>query len=177
MNTRRSLHQFILKSLPAFEKDLAGRMSRLLCIGFLLICMNVGARAQRAPAPKSDTQSWNDIQLTIPLNKQFDFILTGTLRIGRNITHPVDERIGISFSYKPNKYFSIAPGYTHIRMQPTATQHNAEERLSVAATITLPGKRFTLSDRNTFERRFRRPQIDATRYRNRLQLEYPFKVR
>jgi hypothetical protein len=33
---------------------------------------------------------------------------------------------------------------------------------------------FTLSDRNVFEHRFRRPQINATRYRNRLQVEHPF---
>jgi len=33
-----------------------------------------------------------------------------------------------------------------------------------------------LSDRNIFERRIRHPQIDATRYRNRLQIEHPFKI-
>lgn len=130
----------------------------------------------RRPAPKDDTQSWNDVQLTVPLNKRVDFILLGTLRIGRNITHPVDERIGFNFSYKVNKYFTLAPGYLHIETQPVEGQQSHEERLSIAGTLTLPKKRFTLSDRNTLERRFRSPQLDATRYRNRLQLEYPFKL-
>ncbi len=131
----------------------------------------------RSPAPKDDTQEWNDVQITVPLNKKVDFLLLGTLRFGRNITHPIDERIGISFSYNVNKYFTLTPGYIHIEMQPTENQRSHEERLSVAGTLTLPKKRFTLSDRNLFERRFRSPQVDATRYRNRLQLEYPFRLR
>jgi hypothetical protein len=130
----------------------------------------------RRPVPKDDTQEWNDVQITVPLNKTVDFILLGTLRIGRNITHPVDERIGFNFSYKVNKYFTLIPGYLHINMRPTSGQQSHEERLSIAGTLTLPKKRFTLTDRNTLERRFRSPQLDATRYRNRLQLEYPFKL-
>ena len=133
--------------------------------------------ATRRPAPKEDTQEWNDVQITVPLNKKVDFLLLGTLRLGRNITHPVDERIGINFSYKINKYFTVTPGYLHIEMQPNENQRSREERLSAAGTLTLPKKRFTLSDRNLFERRFRSPQVDATRYRNRLQLEYPFRLR
>src|SRR4051812_559163 len=72
----------------------------------------------RRPAPKGDTQEWNDVQITVPLNKKVDFQLLGTLRIGRNITRPVDERIGINFSYKLNRYFSLSPGYTHLETQP-----------------------------------------------------------
>lgn len=132
----------------------------------------------RRPVPKEDTQEWNDVQITVPLNKKVEFLLLGTLRLGRNITRPVDERIGFNFSYKVNKYFSLAPGYLHLETQPVeGLPESHEERLSVAGTLTLPKKRFTLSDRNLFERRFRSPQMDATRYRNRLQLEYPFALR
>jgi hypothetical protein len=131
----------------------------------------------RRPAPKTDTQEWTDVQLTVPLNKSIDFILLGTLRFGRHLTHTVDERIGFNFSYKVNKYFALSPGYTHIAMQPSAGQHGHEDRLSIAGTLNLSKKGYTVSDRNLFERRFRTPQVDATRYRNRLQLEYPFSLR
>lgn len=131
----------------------------------------------RAPAPKTDTQSWNDVQITVPLGKKVDFLLLGTLRIGRDLSRPVDERVGFNFAFKFNKYFTLTPGYLHIHMQPSERVQSHEERVSVAGTVTVPRKHFTLSDRNLFERRFRSPQLDATRYRNRLQLEYPFELR
>jgi hypothetical protein len=41
--------------------------------------------------------------------------------------------------------------------------------------MLLIGK-FSFVDRNSFERRWRHPQVDAWRYRNRVQLEHPFKI-
>jgi hypothetical protein len=147
------------------------------------------------------------------MTSKADFILLGTLRLGRNLARQVDERIGISFSYSPTKSVTLAPSYLHIERQPsagrgfyedrvafTATlkankfvslapgflyinrkfsfgQSDLEKRPSVAVTFTLPRPRFTLSDRNLVERRFRRPQGNSTRYRNLLQLQYPFVAR
>jgi hypothetical protein len=164
------------------------------------------------PVPRNDTQQWNDVQLIVPMTSKADFILLGTLRLGRNLTRPVDERIGISFSYRPTKSITFAPSYLHIERQPsagrnffedrvafTATfkankyvslapgflyinrhfsvgQSDLEKRPSMAATFTLPRTRFTLSDRNLVERRYRQPQGNSTRYRNLLQLQYPFVV-
>jgi hypothetical protein len=146
------------------------------------------------------------------MSSKADFILLGTLRLGRNLGRPVDERIGISFSYRPTKSVTLAPSYLHIERQPsagrgffedraafTATfkankyvslapgflyinrhfsvgQSDLEKRPSMAVTFTLPRLRFTLSDRNLVERRFRQPQGNSTRYRNLLQLQYPFVV-
>jgi hypothetical protein len=174
-----------------------------------------GASGQAAnpaptPVPRNDTQQWNDVQLIVPMTSKADFILLGTLRLGRNLTRPVDERIGISFSYHPTKSVTLAPSYLHIDRQPsagrnffedrvafTATfkankyvslapgflyinrhfsagQSDLEKRPSMAVTFTLPRTRFTLSDRNLVERRYRQPQGNSTRYRNLLQLQYPF---
>ena len=33
-----------------------------------------------------------------------------------------------------------------------------------------------MSDRNWFERRWREPQVDSWRYRNRLRVEHPFQI-
>lgn len=135
------------------------------------------ARAQRAaPAPRADTQVWNDIQIALPLDDRLDLLLLGTVRFGRQVTRPVDERAGVGLSFRVNKYFTLAPNYLYIGMQPLAGKKNYEHRLTIAATVRLPFGKFTVSDRNQLERRIRRPQVDATRYRNRLQIEHPLKL-
>jgi hypothetical protein len=177
-----------------------------------IYCPDASGQANPSPppVPRNDTQQWNDVQLIVPMTSKADFILLGTLRLGRNLTRPVDERIGISFSYRPTKSVTLAPSYLHIDRQPsagrnffedrvalTATfkankyvslapsflyinrhfsvgQSDLEKRPSLAATFTLPRPRFTLSDRNLVERRYRQPQGNSTRYRNLLQLQYPF---
>jgi hypothetical protein len=140
-----------------------------------------GVKAQVAilstPAPSKDTQIWTDVQLAVPLNESIDFVLLGTLRLGSDVSRPVDERIGVAFLFKTGKYLSWQPSYLHVDMQPSKNQFSNEERLSLAGTFTIPLGRFTLSDRNLLERRFRRPQGESTRYRNRLQIEHPIKVR
>lgn len=148
----------------------------------LLLCVDKAqAQTRLPPAPKKDVQEWNDIQLAVPLSSNVDFVLLGTLRLGRNLTHTVDERIGIAFNIKPGKklgkYLSFAPSYLHIGMQPTTGRFTSEERLSFPVTVRFEiGGGWTVSDRNLFEHRHRRPQVDANRYRNRLQFEHPLKL-
>jgi Protein of unknown function (DUF2490) len=127
--------------------------------------------------PKADTQSWNDVQLTIPLSKKVDFLIQGTLRIGGNLTKAVDERWGFGFNYKLNKYVTLNELYFHREAKPPNGRPEREDRLTFGATLRVPVKKFTLLDRNWFERRWRAPQVDAWRYRNRMQLEHPFKIR
>ena len=123
---------------------------------------------------EDDVQSWNDVQLTIPINKQFDFIVTGTLRFGDNVQRLVDRRIGAAVNYKVTSWLSLQPIYTNIVTTPPNARKRNENRLSFAATYRFPFKKVTLTDRNLFERRFRQPR-NSTRYRNRLQLEVPLK--
>lgn len=142
----------------------------------LVFAASTGAAQSQTPAPHADTQSWNDLQFTVPLNKEIDMILLGTLRIGRNVTHPVDERLGVNFKFNAGKYLTLTPGYLYIRTQAVAGRNDREDRFSFAATPRIPFKRFTLTDRNLFERRIRNPQVNSTRYRNRLQIEVPLKA-
>jgi hypothetical protein len=171
-----------------------------------------GKPSSAPPVPRRDTQQWNDVQLIVPMTTKVDFILLGSLRLGRNLTHPVEQRIGISFSVNPTKSVSLLPSYLHIERQPSAGrsffedrvaltvtfkaskyvtlapsflyinrnfsvgQSDLEKRPSLAVTFTLPRPRFTLSDRNMVERRYRQPQGNSTRYRNLLQLQYPVVV-
>jgi Protein of unknown function (DUF2490) len=138
------------------------------------ICASTFAQAKKPP--RDDTQQWNDVQVAVPLSKTVDYVMTGTLRFGRNVSHPVDERLGFGFSFKAGKYLTLFPAYTYIRTQPLAGNSFLENRLTFAATLKAPLGKFSISDRNQFERRYRQPQINSTRYRNRLQLEHPFKL-
>jgi hypothetical protein len=123
--------------------------------------------------PQTDTQNWNDVFLSVPLTKRVDFAMQGTIRNGRDLTRPVDERLGIGFSFKFGKYITVIPNYLYIGMQPFRGRRVFEQRLSLPATIRFNVGKFTFADRNLFERRFRRPGINATRYRNRLQIDHP----
>ncbi|HXG91140.1 MAG TPA: DUF2490 domain-containing protein [Blastocatellia bacterium] len=149
------------------------RYSAVLTVIALLVC-NAYAQSGNG-SPRDDTQWWNDFQVTFPVSKKIDFNLLGGLRLGRDLSHFVNERAGGSFTFKAGKYLSLSPGYLYIATQPVAGRKGYENRLMFAGTMRFPLGRFSVSDRNQFERRFRNP-IDSTRYRNRLQIEHPLKI-
>lgn len=139
-------------------------------MGLLLCALSGLASAQ---AIQSDNQVWSDVQLAVPVAKNFDFNVLGTLRLGRDISRPVDERFGVGFTFRWGKYFSASPSYLHIEMQPFRGRKVWEERLTVPATLRFTADKFRLSDRNQFERRFRNNGVKSWRYRNRFQVEHP----
>ena len=157
-------------------------MTPLKVFALLLSTLLLGAASRSsAPAqtrvPKADTQSGNDVQLAIPLTEKVNFTIQGTVRIGGNLTTAVDERWGFGFNYKIQKYLTLNELYFHRKAKPANGRQEHEDRLTFGATLRVPVKEFTLIDRNWFERRWRSPQVDAWRYRNRIQLEHPFKIR
>lgn len=151
-------------------------MRRLLTLVISLSAWFGCTAPTRAQVPKSDTQSWNDIQFTIPLTRKAEFVIVGTLRIGDNVRDFVDERHGVRFNYAIHKYVTLQTLYFHRDAKPPKGRHEREERVTVGANFRVPLGKFTLSSRNWFERRWREPQVDAWRYRNRIQLEHPFKI-
>jgi hypothetical protein len=126
--------------------------------------------------PETDNQSWNDVQLTIPLSKRTEVVFQGTLRLGDNMTDPVDERWGIRFNHTLEKHVTLQMLYFHREAKPPKGVSEYEDRLTFGANVRQPIQKFTFTSRNWFERRWREPQKDAWRYRHRLQLEHPFKV-
>lgn len=121
---------------------------------------------------RTDNQIWSDVQVSVPVTKLFDFNLLGTLRLGRDISRPVDERIGVGFTFRAGKYVTVSPNYLNINMQPVRNRQVWENRLTLPVTLRFAVKKFRLSDRNQFERRFRNSGVNATRYRNRFLVEY-----
>src|SRR6185295_10615491 len=143
--------------------------------GLIAVLCACAARAA-AQAPEKDTQSWNDFQLTVPMTEKAEFVVAGTLRIGGNLTTAVDERWGIGFNYKLNKYVTLSQLIFSREARPPNGRREWETRLAFGATLQKALGKFTLSDRNAFERRWREPQVDSWRYRNRVRLEHPFKI-
>ena len=153
------------------------RSQRGLRLSLILFALPAALLGQSNSSQRHDTQIWNETQVSGGLNKRVDLLLLGTLRIGRDVSRSVDERIGFGVNFSIGKYLTFRPNYLYIATQPLPGQRRFENRLSFNTTVRVPiGAGFTLSDRNIFERRLRHPQIDATRYRSRLQVEHPFSV-
>jgi len=132
--------------------------------------------AQANRVPKSDNQSWNDLQIAIPVTKKVDLTLQLTGRFGDNVTQIADLRYGVGAVFRLNKYLSFNPFYFRREARPPNGRHESEDRLTLGTTIRIPVGKFTVSDRHWFEHRWREPQINAWRYRNKLQIEHPFTI-
>lgn len=126
-----------------------------------------------AQAIQSDNQQWTDVQLAVPVTKNFDFNVLGTLRLGRDISRPVDEPVGVGFTFRWGQHFSVSPNYLHIGMQPFRGRKIWENRLTVPVTLRFTAEKWRFSDRNQVERRIRNSGARSTRYRNRFQVEHP----
>jgi hypothetical protein len=153
-------------------------MRRLIIIAIsfsaVFVCVT-NSHAQALP-PETDNQSWNDLQVTIPLSKKAEFVIIGTLRLGDNLTQFVDEREGFRFNYAIQKYVTLQTLYFHRDAKAPRGRHEREERFTLGANIRIPLGKFSLNTRNWIEHRWRDPQPDAWRYRNRIQLDHPFKI-
>ena len=145
------------------------RLSAYACV--LLFVLSGLAPAQ--VIDRTDNQFWTDVQLAVPMTKNIDFNVLGTLRVGRDFSNAVDERIGAGFTFRFGQHVQIAPNYLYIATQPIRNRRLWESRLSLPVTLRFNVEKFRLSDRNLFERRIRNPGITSTRYRNRLQVEHP----
>jgi hypothetical protein len=139
----------------------------VICL-FLLV---FAAHAQTPPlVAQDDTQSWNDVQLTVPMSKQFDFFTSVTMRFGKDISRLNDARYAIGFIYKPDKNWSFQPFYWNINARNSRSQFRVEHRLNFRIGYKFPIKSFGLSHRSWFEYRIRGVG-NSWRYRPSLTFE------
>lgn len=139
----------------------------LLCFLFFFVAHEAQAQF------RSDNQQWTEVQLAAPVTSTIDFNILGHLRLGRDISHPVEERVGVGFTFRFGEHVSVAPHYWAIATQPFEGRRGWENRLVVPVTFKVNVGDFTLSDRNQFERRYRSSGVRTNRYRNRFQVEHP----
>ena len=124
----------------------------------------------QALVDQNDTQSWNDVQLTVPITKQFDFYTALTARFGNNVTQVNDKRLAVGLVYKPHKSWSFMPFYWVIGARNSRNQFLTEHRVNLRVGYRFPFKKFGLSHRSTFEYRLRKP-LNSWRYRPSLTFE------
>lgn len=120
-----------------------------------------------------DVQSWNELQLTVPMTKHFDFIFETTARFGENLSRANEGRIGLGYVWKPTKSFSVSPHYVFLRARNDAARFRTEHRLSLSGTYKFPTKGFGLSHRSRYEYRLR-SSGNSWRYRASLKFEKDF---
>jgi hypothetical protein len=159
-------------------------MTKLLLLFFSLFLCSLPGLAQTTP-DNNDIQFWNETQVIFPVIKKKDdagktteklsFFINGNLRIGQNIRHFADERVGFGFIYRQNKYLTFTPSYIYIAQQPVAHRSLFESRLRFAVGLENRWKKFSVDDRNLVEYRFRNNSADSVRYRNKLRFVYPVK--
>lgn len=171
--TRLRNRQLRFPGCRSRSRALIGRVALLFAIATAWY-MPVSAQSTRLP--RDDTQIWTETQLAIPLRKDVSLVLLGYVRFGRNVSRPVNERIGAGVSFKAGKYLTLFPFYLYVAAQPTPITHSTEDRITIEAALKFPAGRFTIADRNRVEFHFRHRGPSFTQYRNRIQLEHPVKL-
>lgn len=158
-------------------------MRFLLILPIVFLCVSAGF-SQTAPLP-SQFQSWNEVQLIVPLvqgkdakDKTVDKItatFNGILRIGRNNLDFLDNRTSVTLDFRVNKYLSLLTGVLYRKDEIVKNTRRYETRFDVGATLFKTWRDFSFRDRNMYEHRFRNGRADANFYRNRLQISHPVK--
>jgi hypothetical protein len=144
---------------------------KILSVFTVLICSLVSVKAQTPPLiEQDDVQSWNDVQLTVPLSKKVDFVTQFTMRFGKNISRLNDGRFQFGFAYKPNKTWTIQPFYWFINSRDSRGRFRHEDRFNLRIGYKFPIKSFGLSHRSWFEYR-KRNTGNSWRYRPSLTFE------
>ena len=105
-----------------------------------------------------------------------DFVLLGVVRFGRNVSRPVNERVGAGILVRCGKYLTVLPSYQYVASQPTSTNHSTEHRITLEATPKFPIRGFVVSDRNRVEFHFHSPSPKFIQYRNRMQIEHALRL-
>lgn len=144
--------------------------SKLLLSAIITAALFWCVGAQTTQADDEDLQSWNDIQLSIPVHKKVDLLVQTTFRFGSNMSKLSEARGGGGVSVKLNKAFSISPTYLYIESRNTAGAFLTEHRYSLRGTYKFPTKKFGLSHRSTYDYRVR-SSGNSWRYRPSLTFE------
>ena len=150
------------------------RLLKILC--FLLICAELGW-SQSVIIGNHETQAWPEIYIAKKLTERIALAGFSELHIGQDMTTPVEEQIGVGFSYSPNPFISFVPFYRWIANQSRPDDHTQESRPQLDVIFRIPLLwRFDINDRNRCEFRWIDGQ-PSQRYGNRMLLEHPLTVK
>lgn len=148
----------------------------------MLIATTVGVALGQEPN-EGDIQFWNETKIyfgqidrTDKNGEKVKFLsphVMGTIRIGQDVRHFVNERAGFGVDIAINKYFKFTPSYYYVAEQKTKNAKSLEHRFRFDLTAANKWKKFGLSNRNRIEYRRRLSGSDSTRFRNKTKLDIP----
>jgi len=128
-------------------------------------------------------QSWNELQLIVPLVHSADAegktvnkitaIYSTIGRLGRDDV--TDARAGVELNFRANKYLTFVTSALYRRDEAVENVKHYETRLAVGPTFSATWKQVSFRDRNLYEYRVRSGRNDISVYRNRLQISVPVK--
>ncbi|MEO7509891.1 MAG: DUF2490 domain-containing protein [Pyrinomonadaceae bacterium] len=145
--------------------------------GSIILLLLLGAASSvgaQALAGHDDNQSWNDVQLTIPLAHKVDFVTQLTLRFGKDISRLNEQRIGVGLAFKPAQHWTLLGGYQYIYARNALGHFRREDRFDVRAIVKYPLKGFGFTHRSVLEYRFRRV-VNSWTYRAAFTIDHKFK--
>ena len=130
-----------------------------LCFVVAFLLLTTIAVLAQTPSPTpfddDDIQSWDDVSLTVPLNKKIDLYVPVTFRFDKNVSVLHEGRIGGGLIFKPHKSVSIAPTYLFIQTRNSAGIFKREDRVILGVIYRFPTKSFGLAHRSLIEYRHR----------------------
>lgn len=154
----------------------------VLLICAALILFTTSSSAQNLP---EKFESWNEIQLIVPLAKGEDrsgktidkwtLTLNGIARGGRRPPELVDGRVGALLEYRASRYLTLLTNVLYRRDENTEGVKRYETRLDLGATLSKSFGGLTVRNRAMYEYRFRNSRGNIQLYRNRIHASYPIK--
>jgi hypothetical protein len=94
--TRLHIGERVVVALTSFTvlpaQPAKGQLKKTFCLGLLFFALT--RLSISASVFKATINSGPTFNLAVPVTKHFDFNILGTLRLGRDISRPVDERVG-----------------------------------------------------------------------------------
>jgi len=153
---------------------------------FALVLLITGsAAALHAQDRPSVFQSWNEVQLIVPIARdvgsdgnsvnRVTSIFSGIARVGRG--ELVDGRLGLELDFRGNKYVTLVTSILERTDEAVDNHQHSEIRIAGGATFTFNVKNFSIRDRNLYERRARAGRSDISVYRQRLQISHPLRYK
>ena len=150
-----------------------------LC-GVVLVATSAGFSQGRP----SVIQSWNEVQLIVPVARSTDSegnsvnkitaIFNGIARFGRD-ADLTDGRGGIEFNFRANKHITLVTSALYRGDAVVEHVQQYETRLAAGATFSATWKQVSFRDRNLYEYRVRSGRNDISVYRHRFQASFPVK--
>lgn len=125
-----------------------------------------------SPYPRRDFQAWLSLNGTHPLGEKTDFLLGAGIRYGNDQGHLTYRRVTTGVAFHVSRFLTLEPFYQYSVGDSFSGAIDPENRLSFAATVGIPWKRWRVSERNLGERRFM-ADGQEWRYRNRIEFRRP----